>query len=231
MSHALPFDAEPRGRDALADMRQFMRTEAPVILDVGANQGQSAQRFLSAFPGAVLHCFEPGASFQLLQRNLAQTPQVRLWNLALGAEAGQRLLLENDHPDMTSFLAPDQAAWGQVARRTEVTMSTVDAILAQEKLARVDLLKTDTQGFELEVFKGAEQSLAQGRIGMVYFELIFSAMYRGQPLFTEPLNFLLQRGFRLVAFYDFFYQKRLAGWADALLVHEAYVPPCCTYCD
>src|SRR5262245_29170320 len=52
---------------------------APVLFDVGANQGSFARLFLSRFPEARLWCFEPAAAtFGLLRKNLSDVAAARL---------------------------------------------------------------------------------------------------------------------------------------------------------
>jgi hypothetical protein len=77
----------------------------------------------------------------------------------------------------------------------------------------------------LEVFKGAERTIRENRIGLIYFEIIFCDMYKNLPSFSEVYDFLTGRDFLLVSFYQFHYQEQLASWTDALFVHKSYLPP------
>ena len=47
-------------------------------------------------------------------------------------------------------------------------------------------------------------------------------MYKDLPSFAQVYDFLIRRDFLLVSFYQFFYQKQLASWTDALFVHKYY---------
>jgi hypothetical protein len=47
-------------------------------------------------------------------------------------------------------------------------------------------------------------------------EIIFSEMYKGLPTLDEIYRFMTERGFYLVAFYDFHYQNNRVGWCDAM---------------
>ncbi len=40
-------------------LRECVATAQPTIFDIGCNDGQNTRAFLSLFPDAVLHCFEP----------------------------------------------------------------------------------------------------------------------------------------------------------------------------
>ena len=129
--------------------------------------------------------------------------------------------LENSVSSMSSFSPPSEFAWGEVTKETLVEVKTIDQFCEDERIDRIDVLKSDTQGFELEVFKGAERTIRAGRIGLVYFETIFSDMYKELPSFAETYEYLTTRDFLLVSFYQICYQKRLASWSDALFVHRS----------
>ena len=76
---------------------------------------------------------------------------------------------------------------------------------------------------DLEVFKGAERTMSANNVGLIYFEIIFSDMYKNLPPFAQVFDFLINRDFLLVSFYEFFYQNQLASWTDALFVHKSYL--------
>lgn len=212
------------GISPFADMRRFVpaRTD-PLILDIGANVGQSVERFRKAFPTAIIHSFEPSQqTFRQLSENVANDKRVFAWNYAVGASPGKQTFLENTNSDMSSFLSPSTTSWGEVKRESVVEVTTIDHFLETNRIARVDILKSDTQGYELEVFKGAEQAMGENRIGLLYFEFIFSDMYKHLPGFDQVFRHLVDRNFSLVAIYDFHYQNRLASFADVLFVNREY---------
>jgi FkbM family methyltransferase len=205
------------GFDALDDMRKLAGTDAPLILDVGANRGQSIERFRRAFPGSVIHAFEPDrAAFAELERRCGHLPGVHLNHLALGARPEQRTFLHNSRDDMSSFLQPSVDAWGEVTDRYPVEVITADDYCAARGIERLDILKSDTQGFDLAVLQGAQRLLERRAVRLVFMEITFSKMYEELPRFDQIYAFLLDRGFALVSFYDFYYQRERAGWTDAL---------------
>ena len=212
------------GTCPFADMSRLLRQGSrPTIFDVGANEGQSVKRFRATFPSSVIHSFEPDRdAFARLRENTAAKEGVFAWNSALGAASGRQTFLENSNSDMSSFLELSTNGWGSVQHREVVEMTTIDQFLATHRIDTIDILKSDTQGYEFEVFKGAEQAFRDQRIGMIYSEFIFSDMYRNLPSFDEVFRHLTDRGFRLVSIYAIEHQNNLASWADALFVHEAY---------
>lgn len=212
------------GQNLWDDMASLAVSKCPVVFDVGANVGQTVTRMRSRFPGCTLHSFEPSpASFHRLMSNCAGIADVHLWNFALGSSRGEKRFLENFRSDMSSFLPLGESGWGEVINETSVLVDTVDAFCAENEIQRIDILKSDTQGYDLEVLKGAQDMMASKRISLIYFEVIFSDMYRGIGSFSEAYELLVRNGFRLVSFYDLWYQGRLASATDALFVHESVI--------
>jgi FkbM family methyltransferase len=206
-------------------MATLFRGNRPLVFDVGANMGQTVQAFRKAFRDPQIHSFEPSpVSFDLLRMNTATIPDVHVWNRALGSSRGQMTLQENNTPEMTSFLPLSNFGWGSVIKQTRVDVDTVDAFCLEQHIDRIDILKSDTQGFDLEVFKGAERMFQQNRIGVVFSEIIFNDMYKNLPSVSQIFDFLISHNFVLVSFYELAYQEGLASWADALFVHRSCVP-------
>lgn len=215
-------EAQEAGSDPFSDMRHFLAgIRNPMIFDVGANVGQSIDRFKRAFPDPVIHSFEPSpTTFSTLSSNFGKASNVNLWNLGVGSKEGNLTFYENKSPVMSSFLKPDVDCWGEVVRTTEIKVVTLDAFARENGIDSIDVLKSDTQGFDLEVFKGASGLLGSGRVKLIYFEFIFSKMYCGLPGFHEVFQYLSSNNFKLVSFYERFHQGHLLSWSDFLFVHE-----------
>ena len=213
------------GRDPRIDMEQFLHNDHPIIFDVGANIGQSIQRIRDRFPKCTIHSFEPSPrTFETLKQNASKLENVSIWNCAMGSSSGQMTLLENSDSVMSSFLPLSELGWGTITQETLVEVKTIDQFCHDQDIEQIDILKSDTQGFEFEVFKGAEHTIRANKIGLIYFEIIFSDQYKNLPSFSEVYDFLRSRDFQLVSFYEFYYQQQLASWTDALFVHRSYIP-------
>ncbi len=219
---------EQVGGDPIADIKFFLGDRTGLTLfDVGANVGQTIEIFRENFPGAYVHSFEPSPdTYRQLHANHGGASDVSTWNFGVGAANGTLPFLENSTSDMSSFLAPGADAWGAVARTTEVEVVTLDDFCEQRGIDSIDVLKCDTQGYELEVLKGARRLMEQRRIRLVFTEVNFADMYRGQAPFDELFRFLTDRHFALVAFYRFSFPQRLAGWTDALFIERDFHRQC-----
>jgi len=205
------------GDHPVEDMARHLGTRSPLVIDVGANVGQSVRRFKAAFPSAVIHSFEPHPdAFRKLSAVAAEYRGVTPWNVALGSAAGRQELIAVDVSTMSSFLPRDKNAWGGEERVVPVEVLTVDDFIEQQGIERIDILKADTQGTELEVFKGAGRAMRDGRVQLVYFEHSFRGLYVGTPPLHEVLRFLSDHGFELVSMYDFNYRNDFLSWCDVL---------------
>jgi len=216
------FDNEGDGKNPLVDMIRRIDHNRPVVFDVGANIGQSIVRFKKVFPSSQIYSFEPSARpFADLLKVAAGYSDVKTFQLALGANSGELMLYENSSSDMNSFLEMGDDGSGTIVGSTNVQLLTVDEFCSKHAIDCIVILKIDAQGFDFEVIKGAKQMMLSGKIKQIYFEIIFSDMYKNVPRFSEVYDFLLDHDFVLVSLYDFHYQKGVAGWTDGLFIHRS----------
>ncbi len=174
-------------------------------LDVGANVGQYGSRLRSeyGYRGRILS-FEPlTAAYAVLTMRAAADP-LQLWDVAprtaLGASNGTTTIHVAGNSVSSSILPMDtsheSAAPNSVGRGVEeIAIRRLDDMVRElgVPLGRHVLLKIDTQGYELEVLKGAEKTVAAA--GVIQTEMSFQPLYGGQPLFHDVYAYLVGRGF------------------------------------
>lgn len=203
---SLPRLPEPATRDDL--LRLLIAGDAPVLLDLGANEGQSTAAFLKLFPGAAVHAFEPSpATFKTLSANLAQHSNVVLNPVAIGEADGKSTFHLTSINQMDSLLPlagdglyaqKNIAATGTV----EVEVTTLDAYAEAKDLKQIDFCKIDTQGCSRQVLAGARGLLAAGRIGILQIEILFSRYYESSETFGEIEALLQPHGYRFYTLLD-----------------------------
>ncbi len=167
------------GVNPFTDIRSLVPQPA-TIFDVGANIGQSAIRFRRLFPSGDIHSFEPSSStFQLLTKAVANVPKMHVWNFGMGEECHRRTFFENRESVLSSFLPLGEQSWASpVIAESEMDISTVDCFCSDNSIKRIDILKSDTQGFDLNVLKGAGQMLRDGNISAILTEINFRSVLR-----------------------------------------------------
>lgn len=183
------------------------------VLDVGANKGQFGQLIRSlGYQGRIVS-FEPSpASFQTLSQRAARDDSWQTRPVGLAAKPGSAELhlhgdsvfdsLHSSLPQHTEL--PDvigtYAGYADTSTST-VTLSTLadeyDNAVAGISAPRV-LLKSDTQGHDLDVIEGA-QGLPE-QIVAVLVELSVQAIYEDQPYMTRVIDKLKDEEFIPVAF-------------------------------
>ena len=134
-----------------------------VFLDVGSYFGWYALNVARERPRGRVVAFEPvPASQALIEENRARNrlPNVRLVRAAAGAAIGEA---ELELPPAANGGSAHLAAGDGAAARTRVAVTTLDAAVAAQGLARVDVVKIDVEGAELEVLRGAAETLRRHR--------------------------------------------------------------------
>ena len=220
------------GFSLLDDVRKLaheMHVEMSSICDIGANTGQFACEALRAFPGACVHCVEPHpVAFERLSKSLS-VPNVFTHQTAIGDHEGVASLYvygTDEEASTINSLTPNAGfarAFAGTPREIQVPCTTLDAFLQKTGLDRVDLLKVDTEGFDLVVLKSGSQAFANGRVRFVVVE--FNDVVQRKSVSGGGLapiaDYLADYGFRFAASYNDFI-RTTPPWfmvADALFVH------------
>ncbi|MCH8148627.1 MAG: FkbM family methyltransferase [Planctomycetes bacterium] len=213
-----PLPVEYSKTEAMDDMKALL-PEPRVILDCGANVGQSAASFRRAFPQADIYSFEPvRAVFQQLQSKCEEVG-VHAVRKAVGDRDGQATIHLTASPEASSLLGFQEgnpcAKWTKEVGEEVVDICTLDRWCRDSEVDphRVDLLKLDVQGGELKALHGAKALLRSVR--MVYLEVSFVPMYKDSPLHAEIDSFMGECGFRQHGIYP---SDQPHHWGDALFV-------------
>jgi FkbM family methyltransferase len=141
-----------------------------MILDVGANVGDTTGIFATRFPDAVVHAFEPVPStFRELQEGMQALEQVRCHEVALSDTAGSAMMVVPENPRLARIIDTPEPPPGTTA--VAVRSSTGDAFCAAERIDVVDFLKVDTEGHDLAVLRGFGRMLAEHRVGLIDVEV------------------------------------------------------------
>ena len=169
------------------------------VFDVGANVGQTACRFTKSFPLATIFSFEPvPETFSSMRDRTAHLPRVKPFNLALGAAAGRATMHIAESSVSSSFVESGRAT----GRTADVAVDTLDAFADSHGVARIDLLKIDVEGSELQVLQGSRRALAAHKIRYVYAECAFAPNPgNSQTDFSQLAGFLAGFDFCVVAVY------------------------------
>src|SRR5262245_21833641 len=177
-----------------------------VIADVGCRWG-FADTWAQLDDRCRVIGFEPDEDeCEQLRRRYHDRPWVQIVPHALGAEAGPATLHITREPACSSLYEPiDQVVdrhprleVQRLSERQQIELITLDDWCDRNGVDRIDLIKLDTQGSELDVLRGAARML-EGVVA-VQTEVEFNPMYEAQPLFGDLDRFLRDHGFMLWRF-------------------------------
>ncbi len=185
------------------------------VLDVGAHLGQFGELLRRVGYEGRIMSFEPVLPvFAALTKAAAADEHWETHRLALGAEDGTAELNVPRATDFASFLLPNAYSVAEfdghteVERTEQVPVRRLDGIVDEYAPAGARLfLKLDTQGWDLEVLKGAKQTLE--RVAALQVELSFQPVYDGSPSAGEVRRYLAERGFAVTGFFTVMRDREL----------------------
>lgn len=182
-----------QGTLTAGEIKKLVGRDDPVIVEIGANNGQTTAELLSAMPGATIHAFEPDPRAIAKFRNTVQHPRVHLYETAIGAKNGTVTFHQSsgaEHlPDYSqgwdqsgSIRRPHSHLqifpWVKFETQIEVSVMTLDSWSEQHQVAAADFIWADVQGAESDLIEGAARFLRSTRY--LYTEYSNDEQYEGQ---------------------------------------------------
>lgn len=175
-----------------------------IVLDVGANSGQYAQELRSIGYKERIISFEPlSSAYAQLVNNRKLDALWKVFNLALGDRDEKAIINIAGNSYSSSILkmlpahlksAPASGYIGQ----EQIEIAKLDSIFDSLHLEGNNIyLKIDTQGFEENVLRGAENSLQF--INTIHLEMSLTPLYHGELLFPEMYALLCGKGYQMVS--------------------------------
>jgi FkbM family methyltransferase len=181
------------------------------ICDIGSRFLEQTIEMSYILPHVQFHSFEPvPGSYQTCVKNLNSLDsqykdRIKVYELAMSNKTERIKFYEVDDTGSEHNVGASSKyqfipglngsffgkTWNQ--REIEVQAMTFDEWRQENNVGPIDLLWVDAQGSELDVFKGAEQSLKDVRVIMT--EVGTGSYYQGQSLKPEIDEFLIKQGF------------------------------------
>jgi FkbM family methyltransferase len=186
-------------------VNRALPVEGATWIDVGAHRGAWSQlclKHVRSVQGALL--VEPVPRYhEDLRRLVGAARNVRLIEAAAASAPGEASFFEEvGNGEMSSLVRDENTA---TMRERRVRLTTVDHEAAVAELDHVHLLKTDCEGFDLHVLRGAQGLLSASRVEVVQFEYNLQWASAGSTLADA---YTLLRGFG----YEIFLLKRDGLW-------------------
>ena len=160
-------------------LRRTIIDPSPVLFDVGANVGEMASMLRQTFPSARVVAFEPNpVTFEALTKGVGEA--VECIAAGLGSTEGSGTLYcyrrdqQSGHASVYRDVFEIYEGYGVEGARDltsfEFPIRTLDAVCRELGIEKIDFLKIDVEGHEIEVLRGATGMLAKRGISLIQFE-------------------------------------------------------------
>jgi 2-O-methyltransferase len=200
MTDALNFPITP-GALTADEIRQLVGKDDPVIIEVGANCGQTTVELLKAMPRATIFAFEPEPRAIAKFRDAIASPNVHLFECAIGAvngtisfhrsSGGEHLPGYSEGWDQSGSIRRPNShlkvwPWVKFEKQITVPIMTLDDWSTQHQIGKADFIWADVQGAESDLVEGAARFLRSSRY--FYTEYSNDEWYEGQVTLADLLE-------------------------------------------
>ena len=149
--------------------------EEIVIFDVGANIGNYSKMIIDQLANISyqLYSFEPSKeTYLVLEQNLRGS-SAKLYNIGFGKEINEQILFSDSHLSGLASLSNRRLEHFNINfKNTEIIkLTTLDEFCKDKNITKIDFLKLDVEGHELNVLKGAKLLLENRAIKIIQFEM------------------------------------------------------------
>ncbi len=179
-----------KGEFAFIEDETFERLRSErsfTVIDAGANRGDWSLSFQRRFPEALVFAVEAAPkTFAVLVEATAGNSKIMPLNTVLSSAPGEVTFYSHEDPMLSSVLDLEDS--GEKTTRMTRSSSTIDEIVRAHSITNLRVIKIDTEGYDLEVLKGAEVSLAE--LSLEFLQVEF-ALFPKSPRHV-PLNSLME---------------------------------------
>jgi FkbM family methyltransferase len=196
------------------------------IFDVGANIGQTALHYKDDFQDAVIHSFEPvKATYEKLLSNTKDFPAIKCHQLAFGSEPGEmEINIYDDRDSELNSLVDSNMNPNKEAGKERINITTIDDFIAAHHISNIDLLKIDTEGFELNVLDGATKAFAENKLKLIFVEVGLDSKFNKRHISMADMHrYLSAKDFVFFGYYNIAHNLLHSRYhfANALYVNAA----------
>jgi FkbM family methyltransferase len=207
--HAYAWDTiqgSPPNQEVIKRIQAYL-PEDPVIVEAGAYDGTDTAELAGLLPAAKIFTFEPVPElFEKTTAKLGSFSNIHAYNFALSDVTGKSNMYLSEFMNnpgtvsaSSSLLPPTghltYASFVRFDRIIEVATTTLDDWANEAGITRVDLLKLDIQGNELDVMMASPKIFSS--VKAVLTEVEFAEAYKDQYLFEDIKAWLEGQGFEL----------------------------------
>jgi len=186
-----------------------------VAIDIGAHKGEFLSYLLKLDNIEKIYAFEPQIKiFNELVSKFSNNKKVVLNNFAISHESGNKIIKINKLTSTSTFSEiSEKSLWfklkniillsqNSIDDSYQVPTQKLDSYIHEQNIHNIDLLKIDTEGHEINVLNGLENTLKKQTIKYILIEINLTKMYKNYNV-KEIENFLKEKKFTLINSFKF----------------------------
>ena len=196
----------------LEKLKECIGLDINIFFDVGAHKGETINLILKHFNVKKTYAFEP------LENNLIKLKKntlkykfkgkhIECFNFALGEKKGIKYIKEMNESSSSTFNQINQESKYFKRKNLFLNFSNKKSFYLEKKVSiekakdivikyqinKIDFLKIDTEGYELNVLNGFEEQLEN--INIILFEHHYDLMIKKNYTFSDINDLLNKKGF------------------------------------
>ena len=192
-----------------------------IFIDVGAHEGETSNLFSKYLNIKKIYCFEPSSiNYKNLKKKILKKENIFLFNFGLGEKDGERDFNQLEESSSSTLVELNQKSKYFIKKKKilnlfikknfkifsqSVNIMKLKNFIDNNSIEYIDILKIDTEGYEMKVIKGAEDKIKN--IDYIYFEHHFDDMLKKNYTLTDVHNYLVKNGFEKKLKIKMFFRK------------------------
>ena len=176
-------------KKVLKKINELLGKNFSTLLDVGSHHGEYILGIKKNFNVKNIYGFEPNpVSFKMLKKNLIKFNEIKISNFGIGDLNESKILNQNIESSSSSINSLNQNSkyykkkyfifnflkLKKVTNPINIKTIRLENFLKEQNINKIDLLKIDTEGYELKVIKGLGDSIL--KINIIHLEHHFDDM-------------------------------------------------------
>lgn len=186
---------------------QSISNDLKLSLDIGANIGKYSELLIKETK-SYIYAFEPlNGAFESLNKVVSKYPdRIQAFNIALGDKTIEKNLnFTDEKSEKATFLNEFNklSFYNDTLNKTTlVNIITLDEFVEKKKLLNkeIDLIKIDTEGYELEVIKGSKKTIENIKPKYIQLEFNVHQLFKNQTMYEFSKHLKKYELFQILPF-------------------------------
>lgn len=197
------YTINPRGGSLQKDIKKYLsKIEIKMIFDVGAHKGFLTEKYSNIYPSADIYSFEPvKESYSKLEKKFLEIERIHCFRRAFGSKRGMKEMVLADSSDRFR-LEEHYDETEKKQPKEKVNVDTIDKFCNQKGINKINFLKVDTEGHDLEVVKGSKKMMRKRKIDIIQVETSMSPKNKIHEKFEKVKKYMENKKYLLFSIYE-----------------------------